>query len=79
MLSLGFVGFDCVDCDFGCFDDYHRKSDLFLLALGFVLFCFFCCCNFVVFVVDCALSFRTNLFSLLEMGRRYPIGIYLHP
>ena len=41
MLRLGFVGFDCVDCDFGCFDDYHRKSDLFLLALVFVLFCFF--------------------------------------
>ena len=61
MLSLGFVGFDCVDCDFDCFDDYHRKSDLFLLALVFVLFCFFFW-NFVVFVVDCALSFRTNLF-----------------
>ena len=37
MLSLGFVGFDCVDCDIDCFDDYHRKSDLFLLALVFVV------------------------------------------
>ena len=37
MLRLGFVGFDCVDCDFDWFDDYHRKSDLFLLALVFVV------------------------------------------
>ena len=37
MLRLGFVGFDCVDCDFDYFDDYHRKCDLFLLALVFVV------------------------------------------
>ena len=37
MMSLGFVGFDCVDCDFDWFDEYHRKSDLFLLALVFVV------------------------------------------
>ena len=38
MMSLGFVAVDCFDCDFDCFDDYHRKSDLFLLALVFFLF-----------------------------------------
>ena len=59
MMSLGFVAVDCFDCDFDCFDDYHRKSDLFLLALVFFFFFFW---NFVVFVVDCALPFRTNLF-----------------
>ena len=37
MMSLGFVGFNCFDCEFDCFDDYHRKSDLFLLALVFVV------------------------------------------
>ena len=60
MMNLGFVGFNCFDCDFDWFDDYHRKSDLFLLALVFVVVVFFC--NFVVFVVDCTLRFRTNLF-----------------
>ena len=62
MLRLGFVGFDCVDFGFACFDDYHRKSDLFLLALVFVVVVVVVFCNFVVFVVDCTLPFRTNLF-----------------
>ena len=37
MMNLGFVGFNCFDCDFDWFDDYHRKSGLFLLALVFVV------------------------------------------
>ena len=37
MMNLGFVGFNCFDCDFDWFDDYHRKSDLFLLAVVFVV------------------------------------------
>ena len=53
MMSLGFVGFNCFDCEFDCFDDYHRKSDLFLLALVFVV------------VVVVVVFFVTLLFLLL--------------
>ena len=51
MMSMAFVGFDYD------FDDYHLTSYLVLFAFVFS-FVF----NFVVFVVDCALPFRNNLF-----------------
>ena len=51
MMSMAFVGFDYD------FDDYHPTSNLVLF--GFVFSFAF---NFVVFVVDCALPFRNNLF-----------------
>ena len=50
MMSLGFVAVDCFDCDFDCFDDYHRKSDLFLSALVFFFF-FFVTLLFLLLIV----------------------------
>ena len=64
MLSLGFVGFDCVDCDFDCFDDYHPKSDLFLLALVFVF----------VFVFVVTLLFLLLIVRYLLELIFFPIG-----
>ena len=63
MMSLGFVGFNCFDCEFDCFDDYHRKSDLFLLAL--------------VFVVVVVVFFVTLLFLLLIV--RYLLKLIFFP
>ena len=63
MMNLGFVGFNCFDCDFDWFDDYHRKSDLFLLA--------------VVFVVVVVVVFVTLLFLLLIV--RYVLELIFFP
>ena len=50
MMNLGFVGFNCFDCDFDWFDDYHRKSDLFLLAFVVVVV-FFVTLLFLLLIV----------------------------
>ena len=63
MMNLGFVGFNCFDCDFDWFDDYHRKSDLFLLAL--------------VFVVVVVVFFVSLLFLLLIV--RYVLELIFFP